>query len=220
MEGPVGQKCWEEEGIGGVKVEKKMTDILNESKACLFIWGRSGSNFFSLITDKCALRQRLASFNWFSYAFLAFGMFVYEAREMDSVRLCGGRWWGYRRMWEGTGKWEQAVRLAVFCIEKDLHPALVYLSGPLGAEWVGWHRQALDLSGCSEDRVSYQWSAKDIDQEQMESTCTPNCHPLHIWNSGSISSPKLFRSLLSLLDDDALRIHLRYLHHTVLLQPV
>lgn len=87
-----------------------------ESKACLFIWGRSGSNFFSLIADKRALRLRLASFTWLSYAILAFGMFVYEACEMDSVRLCGGRWWGYRRMWDEVGKWEQAMRLAVFCM--------------------------------------------------------------------------------------------------------
>lgn len=87
-----------------------------KTKACLFIWGRSGSNFFSLIADKCALRQHLDSFKWLSYAILAFGMFVYEACEMDSVRLCGGRWWGYRRMWDELGKWEQAVRLAVFCM--------------------------------------------------------------------------------------------------------
>lgn len=198
-------------GDQGAKVEKKIERYIKwkAKLACLFgdAWGVI---FLSLIAEKCALRQCLASYKWLSLAFLAFGMFVYEARERDSVRLCGGGWWRYRRMWGGAGKWEQAVWLAVFCMSNDLHPALVYFSGPLGAEWVGWHRQALDRSGCSEGKVSYQWSAKEEDQQQMEGTCTPRCHPLHIWNiSDTISSSKLFRSLLSLLNDDVLHTHLR-----------
>lgn len=118
--------------------KKKNWHILNESKACLFIWGRSGSNFFSPIMNKCALRQRLAPFNWFSYAFLAFGMFVYEACEMDSVRLCGGRWWGYWRMWKGAGK-VGTGRAAVCVLHVEGSPSCSCLPFRCFRSWVsGW----------------------------------------------------------------------------------
>lgn len=56
-----GRTCWpkllKRRGDRGAKVEKNWQIYWMKSKACLFIWGRSGSNFFSLIADKCALRR-------------------------------------------------------------------------------------------------------------------------------------------------------------------
>lgn len=77
--------------------KKSATDILNDKQICGCLNQSLGSTyiFFSLIVDECDVCVCVGvTFGWgrhFSYAMLAFGVFVYKACEMEEVRLCGGR---------------------------------------------------------------------------------------------------------------------------------
>lgn len=54
------------------------------------------------------------AFGWdhfLGYAMLAFGVFFYEACEMEEVRLCGGRWWENQRMGDRVGIGHTACRV-------------------------------------------------------------------------------------------------------------